>query len=294
MTQLDKRLNAFRPDLADSALRGQVEARRFTDGEPATVRVPLADLRRRPGSDQPLETQALFGEETLVFEDDGEGWSWVQLARDRYVGWMPSASLVAGAPPAATHRVCVPRTLVFPGPDIKQPPMHDLPLGATVRAHGEAEDRNARYALIEPFGAVVVQHLEPVDARAPDFVAVAERFLGVPYLWGGKGVLGIDCSGLVQLALAQSGIDAPRDTDLQFRDLGSALPEGASLQRGDLAFWPGHVGIMLDEARLLHANAHHMMTAVEPLEEAVARISAKGTAFLGLKRLDRDTVQPSP
>ncbi|MBB3952755.1 C40 family peptidase [Aureimonas jatrophae] len=285
MTALDPRLNAIRPDLADARLRGQIEARHFADGRVATVRTPFADLRRRAGSDQPLETQALFGEAVRVFEEDEEGWSWVQLERDRYVGWMPSASLVDGASPEPTHRVRVSRTLVFPGPDIKQPPMHDLPLGAMVRVKGEAEDRNARYALIEPFGAVVLQHLEPADAVAPDVVAVGELFMGVPYLWGGKSALGIDCSGLVQLALAQAGIEAPRDTDLQFRDLGTALPEGARLQRGDLAFWPGHVGMMLDGERLLHANAHHMMTAVEPLAEAISRTGAKGTAFLGLKRL---------
>ncbi|WP_062207302.1 C40 family peptidase [Aureimonas sp. AU12] len=281
---LDPRLHAVRPDLADERLRGRVEARAFVAGRAAHVAVPLADLRRRPGADAPLETQALHGEGVRVFEDGEEGWSWVQLDGDGYVGWMPTVALVGGAPPTATHRVAAPRTFVFPGPDIKKPPMHDLPMGAVVAVRGEAEDHNAAYALIEPFGAVVRQHLRPLSETTDDFVAVAERFLGVPYLWGGKSMLGIDCSGLVQLALAQCGIPAPRDTDLQCAGLGQPLSADTAARRGDLVFWRGHVGIMMDGVRLLHANAHHMMTAIEPLAEAVKRLGAKGAPVTGLRR----------
>ncbi len=152
---LDARLHAHRPDLADARLRGRVEAERFVEGAPAHVAMPVADLRRRPSADAPLETQALYGEAVRVFEDTCEGWSWVQLEADGYVGWVPTVTLVAGTPPPATHRVSVRRTLVFPGPDIKRPPMHDLPLGARVHVRGEASDHNATYGLITPFGAVV-------------------------------------------------------------------------------------------------------------------------------------------
>lgn len=282
---LDPRLHAARPDLADRRLEGRVPAERFVEGVPATVAVAVADLRRAPSPGAPLETQALFGEPILVFEETGEGWSWVQLGRDGYVGWMPSIAFLPGEGGAPTHRVAVPRTLVFPGPDIKQPPMGDLPLGATVRARGAASDRNAAYVLVEPFGAVVQQHLAPIGEPAADFVAVAAGFLGVPYLWGGKSALGIDCSGLVQLSLEAAGHAAPRDTDLQFAGLGTALASDEPPRRGDLVFWPGHVGIMLDADQLLHANAHHMMTAVEPLADAVARMEAKGVPVSGRRRL---------
>lgn len=275
MTHLDTRLHAVRGDLADVRLQGRVAAERFVEGRLARVVSPLADLRRRAARDAPLETQALFGEGVRVFEETEEGWSWVQLEADSYVGWMETEALAA---PGAlrTHRVAAPRTLVFPGPDIKLPPLFALPMGAWVAARGEAEDRNARYRLVEPFGAVVEQHLCEAGARAPDFVAVAERFLGAPYLWGGKSTLGVDCSGLVQVSLAMAGVEAPRDADMQ-EAFAEAIDPAAPRRRGDLVFWRGHVGIMLDETRLLHANAHHMMTAVEPLAEAAARYSAKGS-----------------
>lgn len=281
---LDRRLNAFRDDLADIRLRGQVEARRFVEGAPERVLTGTAPLRRAPRPDAALETEALFGEDVLVFETSEEGWSWVQLLRDGYVGWMPSTSLGADAS-TPTHRVTVPRTLVFPGPDIKLSPLAALPMGALVTARGEAEDRNASYVLAAPSGAVVRQHLGRVSEAAADFVAVAERFVAVPYLWGGKTQAGIDCSGLLQVALGMAGIEAPRDTDLQERTLGVRLAGVEPLRRGDLVFWKGHVGMMLDGARLLHANAFHMMTASEPLAEAVARAETRGSAITSIRRL---------
>lgn len=285
---LDRRLNAFREDLADKRLEGEVEAARFIEGTPMRVAAPSAPLRRRPVPDAPLETEALCGEEVLVFETTAEGWAWVQLAGDSYVGWMPASALTDAAAPA-THRVNVPRTLVFPGPDIKLPPLAALPMGALVRASGEAEDHNARYRRVElpgiGTGFIVEQHLAPTDAVEDDFVAVAERFLGAPYLWGGKTVGGVDCTGLVQTACLMAGIAAPRDSDMQERGLGTRIAGIEPLSRGDLVFWKGHVGIMLDGARLLHANAHHMMTAIEPLAEAVSRLEKKGAPVTSIRRL---------
>lgn len=284
MTQpLDKRLNAYRPDLADVRLEGQVEADRFVEGRLETVLDPIAPLRRAPRPDAALETEALHGEDVLVFEADEEGWSWVQLLGDGYVGYMPTTAL-GPSPGAPTHRVAVPRTLLFPGPDIKLPPLAGLPMGALVALRGEAEDRNATYGLVHPAGAIVRQHLAAPEDGAGDFVAVAERFLGTPYLWGGKSTLGIDCSGLVQIALVMAGRLAPRDTDLQEQALGTPLAEDEALRRGDLVFWKGHVGVMADETRLLHANAFHMMTVIEPLAAAVERAEAKGSAVTARRR----------
>jgi len=281
---LDPRRNAMRPDLADRRLEGQVSADRFVDGVPRRIIAPLAPLRRHPAGNAPLDTEALFGEAVTVFDEDDEGWAWGQLQRDGYVGYLPSAAL--GMPGAgATHRVSVPRTLVFPGYDIKLPPLHDLPMGAQIAVVGAGQDHNAAYARIEPAGAVVVQHVVPLADLAADPVAVAEQFIGVPYLWGGKSASGLDCSGLVQIACLMAGVAAPRDTDMQERELGTRLAGIEALRRGDLVFWKGHVGIMSDGTSLLHANAHHMSTTVEPLQDAIERLEERGASVTSVRRL---------
>ena len=284
--KLDARLNAFRPDLADARLRGKVEAERFVAGEPRRVVAPIAPLRRRPEDGAPLDTELLLGERVVVFEDTRDGWCWLQADADSYVGYVPAACLGpddAAAPPTA--RVSVPRTLVFPAPDIKRPPLGALPMGALVAVVGAASDHNADYRELSSGGFVVSQHLAPLEAVETDFVAVAERFLGVPYLWGGKSMLGMDCSGLLQLALEMTGASAPRDADMQERDLGTRLAGVEGLERGDLIFWKGHVGMMADGRTLLHANAHHMMTAKEPLAGTIERLTAKGVAVTSVRRL---------
>jgi cell wall-associated NlpC family hydrolase len=286
MEPLDPRLYAHRADLADAALAGKVEAARFVSGALMRVGVPTAPLRHSPSNRASLLTEALGGELVMVFERRPDGWAWVQLLADRYVGWMPQEAL---SEPGAetTHKVTAPRTFVFSEPDIKSPPLSALPMGAEVVVIGSGEDRNARYALIAPRGAVVDQHLGPRDAAEADWTAVAERFLGVPYLWGGKTALGLDCSGLVQIVLRACGIPAPRDTDMQAQTVGAALPVESGrppLRRGDLVFWAGHVGIMRDAAELLHANVHHMAVASEPLAEAAARAARAGRPVTAIRR----------
>src|SRR5215467_11167160 len=273
MTSYDPRITPARPDLAASHLAGKVEAARFVDGHVREIADASAPLRRSPSPDAELGTEALKGERVTIYDTNEEGWSWGQLADNGYVGWLPTSALrESGRPP--THRVAVPRTLVFPGPSIRLPPLEGLSFGcriAITRIDGPL-------AVTDTNGFVPAIHLKPLDTREPDFVAVAETFLGVPYLWGGKSTLGIDCSGLVQLALTACGIVCPRDTDMQERALGSALARPSELgewRRGDLVFWKGHVAIVRDEVTLLHANGHDMAVAYEATAPAIARIGAE-------------------
>jgi cell wall-associated NlpC family hydrolase len=266
---LDRRLAAARPDLADERLRGKVTAGRYVAGVPRRVVAPVASLHRDPVPDAPVDTQVLMGEALLVFEEE-EGWAWVQSRRDDYVGYVSTDALGAeGAPP--THRVTALRTFLYPGPDLKLPPAAHLSLGAEVSVTAV----DGTYARLATGGCVFAGHLAPTGDAVADFVAVAESLIGAPYLWGGKSSLGLDCSGLVQLALFMAGVPAPRDSDQQERELGEAIDPDGPLRRGDLVFWKGHVGIMLDAATLLHANGHTMTVVSEPLSEARGRILAK-------------------
>jgi len=287
MTALDPRLHAIRPDLADIRLKGRVEAKRFVAGEPFVVIAPTAGLYRHPRPDALLVSELLYGEPIRVFETTGEGWSWAQAQTDDYVGWVGRDAL---SPDIAepTHIVSTPRTFMFSGPDIKSKLLAVLPLGARLALRSQAEDHNARYGLVQPAGAIVMQHLRPIAELAPDFVAVAESLAGTPYLWGGRSAFGIDCSGLIQLALGLAGVSAPRDTDMQQTGIGEALDLGQSLPalwRGDLVFWKGHAGIMRDAETLLHANAHHMAVASEPVTQTIARLEKAGLPVTAIKRL---------
>jgi cell wall-associated NlpC family hydrolase len=247
------------------------------------VRDESAPVRCEPAPDASLDTEALKGERVTVYETTEEGWSWGQLAADGYVGWLPANALAPPGPPA-THWVCALRTLAFPSRSIKLPPVAAFSLGCRL-----AVMRSEEPFAVTPTGYVPTRHLAAIGAVESDFVAVAERFVGVPYLWGGKTSLGIDCSGLVQVALTAAGVACPRDSDMQERALGAVIaPDPAGLRRGDLIFWKGHVAIVRDATTLLHANAHHMAVAIEPIAEAVRRIAAGGSAVTTVKRLRSD------
>lgn len=278
----DPRLTPARGDLAAKYLEGQVEAARFVAGEECEVLEAIAPLRLGPRADAELATQALLGERVTIYDRDSEGYSWGQLNGDGYVGWLPDRALVKpGA--AATHKVTAIRTFAFPGPSIKLPPVETLVMGTTLVVVREQGD----FAVTRQNWYLPRQHVGAIDAMAEDFVAVAERFVGTPYLWGGKSSLGIDCSGLVQVSLNAAGTGCPRDSDMQRDGLGRALDaaEATRLQRGDLIFWKGHVAIARGAETIVHANAHHMATAIENTREAIARIKAGGSEVLAIKRL---------
>ncbi|GAB5468169.1 MAG: C40 family peptidase [Rhodospirillales bacterium] len=278
---LDPRLNALRPDLADTRLRARVAAERFVAGEPARIGSGLADLRRAPSADAALDAQLWHGEAVRCFERR-EGWAWIQAEQDGYVGYTPAAGLVAASPVPPTHRVRQPMTFRFPEPSIKAPPSDRLPMGALLRVTSDEGD----FLTLADGGYVFARHTGPVDRVERDWTATALRFLGTPYLWGGRSWLGIDCSGLAQTALLLAGCRPLRDSDMlrDAEDLGPALAPDSPRRRGDLLFSPGHVVMALDAEDIVHANAFHLATVREPFGAFVARLAARDEQVTSLRR----------
>jgi cell wall-associated NlpC family hydrolase len=280
VSEFDPRTTLARPDLAEQALEGIVRAARYRPVEPAQCVVSAAGVRKTPDASGEQQDQIVFGEAFDVL-DRCAGWAWGRARRDGYVGWVEEAAL-AGPVLAPTHRVSAIRTYAFPEPDFKAAPPTLLTLNSLVTV----EDRHGRFVKVARAGWVAEEHLAALDVFERDPAAVAERYLGAPYQWGGRESLGLDCSGLVQQALYACGRGCPRDTDVQARETGEAIdpgPDYRSLRRNDLVFWDGHVAVMIDEERIIHATAWHMQVAVEPLADVVARFRGEGagdpTAF---------------
>ncbi|MEM7544102.1 MAG: NlpC/P60 family protein [Pseudomonadota bacterium] len=276
----DPRIIPARPDLAALHLRGHVEADAYASGQPMRIAVPAAPLTDSRDAYAPLTSQVLFGENFTAYEVEA-GWAWGQCALDGYVGYVPEADLMPEPDTIPTHRVSAMQALIYPEADIKTRPMGAVPLGSRMTVR----DVDAGFAALDPGGFTPIRALKPLDEPEPLWVATAERFVGIPYLWGGRSTAGVDCSGLVQIALQSAGMSCPRDSDQQQAALGRDVTN-AVRKRGDIVFWKGHVGIMTSPTKILHANAHHMETAIESYEGAVSRIGKNEFGeILAIKRI---------
>ncbi|NSY40492.1 C40 family peptidase [Leisingera sp. ANG59] len=261
----DRRRTPANTRVAAAHLHDAPEGLQRVEGSAARVGVPVADLLRAP--DGARDRQLVYGEPVTVYEDRG-GWSFLQAAKDAYVGYVPSASLTA--PFEATHWVSAAATHAYTADDFKSPETLSLSHGSRVQVLGGS----GRF-LETNLGFLPARHLSLLGSHASDAAAIAGLFLGTPYLWGGNSRFGIDCSGLVQAALLACGIPCPGDSDMQEAELGDPAPSG-DYQRGDLLFWKGHVALVRDAQTLIHANAHDMAVAIEPIGAAIERIETQG------------------
>jgi cell wall-associated NlpC family hydrolase len=278
-TNFDRRVTPARPDLAAAHLRGKVEAQSFAEGRAVQVGRGVAGLHSAPAADSGLQTQLLFGEAFTIYEQKND-WAWGQAALDSYVGYARADCFVPADTP--THRVISLATPLLLAPDVKKGACDMLPMNAKLAL----AEPGGRFARLTNGSYIFAKHLAPIDRYAADWVAVAEHFVGVPYLWGGKTTAGIDCSGLVQTALEAGGIASPRDTDMMESALGASIALDAGLKRGDLIFWKGHIGVMLDGERLLHANGFAMQVSAEPLAEVRNRtLEMEGLPIRTIRRL---------
>lgn len=253
----------MRRDIADIALADWIFAPHYAQAEPRLLARPSAMLRTAPQPDAAAGSQLLFGETFHVLDIQG-GWAWGYCGHDHYVGYVAADALTA--PFSPTHFIAVREAPVFSDASIKASVRMTLTLGARVEGAIEGDFLETSQGFLHR------RHVAPVTSLLGDPVSIAERLLGAPYLWGGRGAGGVDCSGLVQMALMLAGYECPRDSDQQAEALGRPLATGESYGRGDLLFFPGHVGLMADAENLLHANAWWMSVVVEPLEDVLARL----------------------
>ena len=276
LNPLDRRLNLL--DELGNKLK--------SEGKPARISVAFTELRAKPQRDCAIDTQLMFGEDVNVHAEK-DGWAWVQAERDQYVGWLEAKTLKFETSPI-THLVCVPRTFLYPEPDLKLPHKGMRSMGTGLVVVGEEETRGTKYKILETGEAIIAHHIRPKDAYESDYVTVAQTLIRTPYLWAGTTAFGLDCSGLVKLAMFMCGQNVLRDSDMQAATIGEEIIAGKNFEnvkRGDLIFWRGHVGIAQGEGLLLHANGNSMDVTSEPLLPAIERIAYLYEKPTGVRRV---------
>ncbi len=276
LNSLDRRLN----------LLDENGAKLSSEGKSARIGVAFTELRARPERDCAIDTQLMFGEDIKV-HDEKEDWALVQAERDDYVGWLEAKTLKYETTPI-THLVCVPRTFLYPEPDLKLPHKGMRSLASGLVVVDEEERRGTKYKILETGEAIIARHIRPISEHESDYVSVAETLVRTPYLWAGTTAFGLDCSGLVKLAMFMCGQNVLRDSDMQAATIGKEIDAGEeyeNIKRGDLIFWRGHIGIAQGKGLILHANGNSMDVTSEPLLPAIERIAYLYEKPIGVRRI---------
>ena len=279
----DPRVTPVRDDLVATHLRDRYPRANQASGQLRRATVSRATLSFGPDAAARRESELLFGEGFTVF-DERDGWAWGQAARDHYVGWLPSDMLGPdlGAP---THEVVVPATYLYPEADLKSPAPVRLSLASLVVATGRREDNFLEAA---GGGWIHVNHVAPREVVESDYVSTGLSLVGVPYLWGGRSSDGMDCSGFIQVVLQRAGLMPPRDSDQQEAVVGTPFDNDddlGKLRRDDILFFQGHVGIVLDGWRFLHASASNMTVSIQRLSNVVDHAKEAGTPPRAVRRI---------
>ena len=246
------------------------------------INVPYASLKNTPNKTSYLETQCLFGE-TLEILEIKNTWSFCKCLLDGYNGWIKSKYL--GFLPNETHLVSNTSSLVFEKPDIKSNLLYNLYLNSKVSVKNKTQDFYEIYLNNDKTGFIPKVHLISKQQKLNKWIDTSIRFENSPYLWGGKNVLGIDCSALVQVSLEASGLIIPRNTNEQLLFNSSKLKYTKSIKKGCLIFWKGHVAIAITENEIIHSNAFHMSVKIEKLSEAINRINKTEGDIIGIKQV---------
>lgn len=278
----DPRLTPVMGDIAAAHLRGRINAQRYVEGVKLQAAAPAIGVHREPSLESEQMNQLLLGETAIIYDVRGS-WGWGQSLHDDYVGWMSLADMTSDVR-EPSRRIRALRSIIYAEPDLRAPALMSAPMNARIAL--SAAGGEGAFLPVARGGWIVASHLVGLDHTGGDYVAIAQAFLGTPYLWGGRCSMGIDCSGLVQSALGGAGQACARDTDMQLDSLGRELRGDERPARGDFAFWKGHVAILIDERMVVHADGRTMAVVIEPLSEvSKGRIPLTAEACC-IRRLD--------